>query len=387
MNAALANLSTAAGVVLLLIVFYDVYATIIRATQRPGPLSEILNRSLWFLATRVANRITNRRWRHRLLTTIGPLLMPLLIVLLIGLLATSFALMYLPRIETGFKIDDEAEASRVLQAFYFSGVTLFTIGYGDITPHTGAMRALALFEGATGIAVFSLSITYLLNVYAALESKRAVALRFFHHARQGADVPGFIAQHFARGQFYGLTEDLRDASDAFYQLLESHLEHPVINYFHPLEVYKGMPRTLFIVLETTTILQACLDNEYLESENHPDVLTADESARYVLEESVIALKLDKLANQPFESEAETVARRRRSFARAMHTLRRAKIKIAADAELAFKEYCEKREVWERELFWYADFLGYDWNEVTGDSDLSEAMDEEVVERHEKVVND
>jgi hypothetical protein len=379
-------LLTISGLILLILVFYDVYATILRATKQPGPFSVFINKGLWQLATR-ATRNLNRRPRHWLLSAVGPLLMPSLISLFILTLITGFALIYLPQMETGFKVNGESPGSTVIQAFYFSGVTFLTIGYGDILPITNTTRIIALFEGASGLAIISLSITYLLTVYSALERKRTVALKFYHQARQGADISGFISSHFARGHFHSLTESLREATHNLQELLESHLEHPVIHYFHPTEVYKGLPRALFVVLETVAILNAHLDeDEYIEAGDHPDVLIAGDNARYVLAELVTSLELQKCATEPFETEAETISRRRKSFQRAMKQLQDTKIKTRADVEQAFREYSEDRSDWERQLFHFAEFLGYDWNEITGDRNLEDATDDEVTERHETLVS-
>jgi hypothetical protein len=380
-------LITAAGLGLLVFVFYDIYKTILRATKRQGLLSELLNRSLWRIATSLTHNL-GRRWRHRILTSVGPLLMPLLVVIIVSMLVTGFALVYLPRIATDFSIDPQARGNDLVQAFYFSGVTLLTVGYGDMVPLSGWMRFAAMIEAATGLAIISLSITYLLSVYNALERKRALALTFYHQARQGADVSGFITNHFARGRFYSLTETLRQSTRDLDELLESHLEHSVIHYFHPLEVYKGLPRALFIVLEATAILNAHVDEkEYVEAGDHPDVLIASDSARHVLAEMVTTLKLGERANEPFETETEVFGRRRKAFNRAMRRLQKANIKTRAENEKAFEEYSEDRDSWEKQLFHLADFLGYDWDEVTGDRSLEDAMDDEVAERHEPLTND
>jgi hypothetical protein len=375
-------LLTSAGVTLLVLVFYDIYATILRATKQPGPFSTFLNRGLWWTATRATKRL-DRRSRHRVLSMIGPVLMTLLIAVFILMLLTGFALIYLPRLATDFKVDDAAHANQIFQAYYFSGVTFLTIGYGDILPVSNATRMIALIEGAAGLAIISLAITYLLTVYSALERKRTVALKFYHQARQGADISGFVSSHFARGRFHSLTESLREATRDLQELLESHLEHPVIHYFHPPEVYKGLPRALFVVLETVAILNAHLDEEeYVEAGDHPDVLIAGDNARYVLAELVTSLNLQTSATESFEPEAETVRRRRKSFNRAMKHLQNTKIKTRGDIERAFEEYSEDRADWERQLFRFAEFLGYDWDEVTGDRDLDDATDDEVAERHE-----
>ncbi|MCA1622189.1 MAG: potassium channel family protein [Acidobacteria bacterium] len=387
MTSATNILVTAAGLGLLVFTFYDIYKTILRATKRQGLLSEFLNRSLWRIATSMTHSL-NRRWRHRVLTSVGPLLMPLLIAIIVSMLITGFALVYLPRIETDFNINERAGGGAIMQAFYFSGVTLLTIGYGDMVPVSGAMRLAAMIEAACGLGIISLSITYLLSVYGALERKRAVALTFYHQARQGADVSGFITNHFARGHFYSLTETLRQSTRDLDELLESHLEHSVIHYFHPLEVYKGLPRALFIVLETTAVLNAHVsEKEYVEAGDHPDVLIASDSARHVLAELVTTLKLGERAGNPFETEAETRQRRRNSFNRAWQRLQNAQIKTRSDVQRAFDEYSADRDSWEKQLFHLADFLGYDWDEVTGDRSLDDATDNEVAERHEPLTAD
>ena len=369
---------------LLALVFYDVYATILRATKRPGPISEYLNRGLWWMATRFAKNLS-RRWRHRLLTGIGPLLLPLLIALLVILLIAGFALLFLPLLETGFKIDANTRTGNLSEAIYFSGITLLTIGYGDVVPVSGTARLLALLEGASGLAMISLGVTYLLTVFGALERRRAVALAFYHQAGKGANVPGFIAVHFARGKFYDLTDALKMGTRDLQELLETHLEHPVIHYFHPLEVYKGLPRLLFVMLETITILQTCLDaEEYLEAGDHPSLAVAASNVPFVLNELLTSLNLERKAGQEFESEAEEAVRRQRCFKRARRELMKAKIKLRADPDQALAEYSARREEWEAKLYWFMDFLGYDWDEVTGDRDLSDAVDEEVEERHEQI---
>jgi hypothetical protein len=380
-------LLTTLGVILLALVFYDIYATILRATKHPGPFSEIINRGLWWLASR-STRNVERRLRHRILSSVGPLLMPFLIGSFILVLITGFALIYLPRMETDFNFGEKSHGSLVFQAFYFSGITLTTVGYGDIMPISATTRTLALIEGACGIAIISLSITYLLTVYSALERKRAVALKFYHQARQGADISGFISSHFARGHFHSLTESLRESTHDLQELLESHIEHPVIHYFHPVEVYRGLPRALFVVLETVAILNAHLDEkEYVEAGDHPNVLIAGDNARHVLFELITSLKLEKHARDAFESEAETLLRQRKIFNRALKHLQNTKIKTRTDIEEAFIEYSADRAMWERQLYHFADFLGYDWEEVTGDRSLEDATDDEVTERHEQVAAD
>jgi hypothetical protein len=366
---------TVLGLSLVALVVYDVYATILHARARSGPIGETLNRTVWRLARAIAFKLSRAR-RHRLLNVVGPLLQPLLIILFIKLLALGFALIYYPRMPGNFTVDSDAANSPFMASLYFSGTTLTTVGYGDIAPHTTGMRLTALLEAASGLALISLSITYLITVYSALERKRAVAISFYHQAEEGANVAAFITHHFIGGRFYSLETTLRFATRDLQELLESHVEHPVIHYFHPVEVYKSLPRVLFLALETCAVIRSCLDDEaYMEMCNHPDVRTLEASSRHVLWELLTSLELERRAARRRETAFEESRRWRHRFEQTMRKLKEAGIRTRIDEAAAWEFYRARREEWEAQLHRFSRYLGYDWDEITGDSDLRYAADE------------
>jgi len=367
---------TTAGAALLLLVAYDVYATVLHSTARYGPVGEGLNRAVWRVARKVAFGMSRRR-RHRLLNAVGPALMPLLIVTYIVLLTLAFALLYVPHVPDSFVLAAGTKSDSVwLNAAYFSGCTLTTLGYGDIVPRTGGLRFLALTEAASGFALISLAITYLLAVNTALERKRTVALFMYHQAGEGADAAGYIAHHFVDGRFYGLRDALRTSTRDIQALLESHVEHPVIHYFHPVEVYRSLPRILFLLLETCSVIRTSLDREEsADLRNFPEVRTLEASARHVLNQLVESLELERRMRprKPLGNEGEDDERRwRRRFKQTLARLEESGIKTRDDKETAWKEYRAQREEWESRLERLSLYLGFDWEEVTGDRDLEEA---------------
>jgi hypothetical protein len=372
-------LFTALGLSIIALVAYDVYATILHARARSGPIGEALNRSLWSAARAIAFKLSRPR-RHHLLNLIGPLLLPLLIIIFITLLITGFALIYYPRMPADFIVQPQAQSSPSSAALYFSGVTLTTVGYGDILPRTMGMRLTALLESASGLALISLTITYLITVYTALERKRAVAISFYHQAEEGANVAAFIAHHFVAGRFYGLESTLRMATRDLQELLESHVEHPVIHYFHPIEVYKSLPRVLFLALETCSVIRSCLDSErYSENCNHPEVRNLEASSRHVLNELLAAVELKGQAARHPESHFEESQRWRQRFEQTMMKLKEAGIETRSDESAAWEFYRARREEWEAQLKRFSHYLGYEWDEITGDRDLRYAADEEMEE--------
>ena len=374
---------TVLGLSILLLVVYDVYATILHARARSGPIGELLNRTVWGLTRPLAFKLSRSR-RHHLLNIVGPILMPLLIIVLITLTVIGFAFIYYPRMPEQFTLSETMENSPWLNSLYFSGITLTTVGYGDIVPHATAMRLTALLEAASGFALISLAITYLIAVYRALERKRAVALSFYHQAEEGANVAGFIAHHYVSGRFYGLEATLRLATRDIQELLEAHVEHPVIHYFHPVEVYKSLPRMLFLVLEIPTVIRSCLNNEtYAETYNHPEVRTLEASARHVLKELIASLELERRTRRRKESKFDEAERWQNRFHQTMRKLNEAGISTRADENAAWEEYRARREEWESQLHRFSLHLGYDWDEITGDRGLRYAADEEMEEPDEQ----
>jgi hypothetical protein len=370
-------LFTAAGLFLLLFVAYDVYATILDASGRAGPLSGWVNRGIWTATRALAFRFS-RQARHRLLNLVGPMLMPVLIVIYLLLLISGFALIYLPRMPAEFSVLPPAESARWIESLYFSGTSLITIGYGDITPRTLFVRFFALVEGASGFALISLAVTYLITVYRALERKRVIALSFYHQAEGGADVAGFVTHHFFAGRFHGFEFVLRTAARDINELQESHAEHPVIHYFHPLAVHKSMPRVFFLILETCAVINSCLDDEeYPETCSHPEVRTLEASGLHVLNQLVVALNLK--CERPSEDPADATRRLQRRYRQTLKQLTASDVRTRRDPNKGWEDYRAQRERWETKLHAFSNYLGYDWDEVSGDKDLRYAADEEADE--------
>ncbi len=81
----------------------------------------------------------------------GGLVMPSRVVLAFVFLWASFALFYsFGGME--FMVSKEKVTLDLLQAGYFSGVTITTLGYGDITP-AGPAKAVAVGEAVVGMAL------------------------------------------------------------------------------------------------------------------------------------------------------------------------------------------------------------------------------------------
>jgi uncharacterized membrane protein len=70
---------------------------------------------------------------------------------------------------------------------YFSGMTLTTVGYGDILPNTTSVRILVLAEVLVGIFLFVFVLNLLLSVLA-----QRVAKRMARQSRSQHEPPAII---------------------------------------------------------------------------------------------------------------------------------------------------------------------------------------------------
>ncbi len=69
----------------------------------------------------------------------------------------------------------------------------------------------------------------------------------------------------------------------------------------------------------------------------------------------------------------------RRYRQTTDRLREAGIRTRRDADAGWEDYRANREEWEAPLKRFATYLGYDWDEVTGDRDLRYAADEAMEE--------
>jgi hypothetical protein len=70
-----------------------------------------------------------------------------------------------------FNGNAERQSIRGFNAFYFSFVTLSTVGYGDITPVSKVARMLAAMEAITGLLYVAVLIARLVALYSSPKSE------------------------------------------------------------------------------------------------------------------------------------------------------------------------------------------------------------------------
>jgi hypothetical protein len=244
---------TLAGLALILVVLVDCFETMLlprRITHRR--LSRVFYRVAWTLWWAVGRRLKPGKYRETFLSIFGPLsLLALFGTWLLGLLF-GFALLY-------WSLDTPLGAQAGTITFggycYYSGITFFTVGYGDLFP-TGALgRALAVVESGMGLGFLAVIIGYLPVLYQAF-SRREVTISLMD-ARAGS--PPTAAQALLRlGSTRGSAADalLGEWERWSAEVLESHISFPVMSYYRSQHDNQSWLAALTAMLDTCALVIA-----------------------------------------------------------------------------------------------------------------------------------
>ena len=211
-------LSSLAGALLLALVVRDVFHTLFHPAGQ-GRLSRLVLSGTWRVA-----RLLGGRGR------LGELAGPLGVVAVIAAWGAGViiggALVYWPHIDrfsyaTGL---DPAARDDFLDALYLSLTTTSTLGFGDVVPTDGWLRLATPVQALLGFSLLTAAVTWVLQVYPALNRRRTLATRLttlsesgFREALEHADsaMPAVLLADLA-GQVAQMRVDLTQYAETYY---------------------------------------------------------------------------------------------------------------------------------------------------------------------------
>ncbi len=155
------------GVVLVLIAVADLVNTLVStftSYARWWP-SRVIGRSTFVAIRSVARRLPeDSKWRERILAVFGPLLVIELLFAWALLQIVGFGLIW-------WGLGDIPTIGSLGDAWYYSGVIFFTVGFGEIVPTEVIPRLGAILEAFFGVITVALVIGYLPSLYSAYSDR------------------------------------------------------------------------------------------------------------------------------------------------------------------------------------------------------------------------
>ena len=248
-----------AGLIVLVGTLLNVFSTLVmpRASRWRFRLNRLLFLATWRPWRWVGVRMNTLERRERVLAVAAPMFFFVLLVSWAGLVVVGYALIvWSPAFAPGVKGQDGTQFGTAL---YFSGSTLFTIGFGDVVA-TGFTRAIAVVEGATGLGLVAVVIAYLPVLYQAF-NRREVGILFLD-ARAGSPPSGpeLLRRTGGDGLAGDLPELFREWERWSADVLETHLSYPLLAFFRSPHDYTSWVTTMGAVLDAATLVLAAVED-------------------------------------------------------------------------------------------------------------------------------
>ena len=259
-------LAMIAGVVAIFTVLLDAFQTVILPRRPSGQyrLTRLFFIATWRPWAWLAMRGGTSRRRETALGIYGPISLVFLTAMWAALLVLGFGLVFyalhspfsdplamrahlaprlIPRLEQDLFSD-----------LYVSGTTLFTLGLGDVIPHSRWVRGLIVLESGMGLAFVAVVIGYFPVLYGAF-SRREVNISLLD-ARAGS--PPSAAELVRRHAFDGGAEVmivlLAEWERWGAELLESHISYPLLCYFRSQHTNQSWLGALTAILDTCALM-------------------------------------------------------------------------------------------------------------------------------------
>ncbi|HKQ87252.1 MAG TPA: potassium channel family protein [Candidatus Acidoferrales bacterium] len=244
--------SAVAGIAIIIVVLWEAFETVVlpRRVARRFRLTVLYYRTTWSVWRAVSRWIGKRARRESFLSFYGPLsLLMLFVVWAVAIIAGFGFLYHSAALAAGI------DAS-LPTLFYMSGTTMFTLGLGDVVPHTPLERGLAVAESGLGFGFLALVLSYLPVIYQAF-SRREVSIVLLD-ARAGSPPTAaeLLRRHVGADGARDLEQLLHDWERAAADILESHISYPVVCYFRSQHNNESWLGALVAILDACAILLA-----------------------------------------------------------------------------------------------------------------------------------
>jgi hypothetical protein len=253
-----------AGMFFCLGVALDAFQTIILPRRPTGrfQITRLFLVATWTPWTAFAERTRNKKVKEQIYGIYGPLSLLLLLLLWALLLISGFALFYFSMrspfgdLMMGHRSGAWAQFGTDL---YVSGTTLFTLGLGDVVPHSLQARAMIIFESGVGLGFVALVIGYLPVLYQAFSHREVSVALLDARAGSPPNAAELLVRHGFEGGEAALEALLAEWERWSAEILESHISYPILCYYRSQHDNQSWLSALVAILDTCALLISVIE--------------------------------------------------------------------------------------------------------------------------------
>lgn len=351
-----------AGMALILLSVADVFMTVLYARVGTGPMSHRLASWSWAIVRKIARRLPEQQ-KDTLLSFFGPGYLVLLTSIWIALLLFGFTLIAWPGLGTGIRSTAGQTPRDFLTAFYYAGGSMTTVGSGDLQPASALFKCLTVVDSILGMLVLTMAVTYIIQIYTALQRRNDLALGLHHASGGTGDAAALLAGLSARDDFTQSGSSLSSLASEVTSVYESHHFYSVLIYFRFREPHYAMARGTLITMEMISLIDSALDeNRHGWLKRSSSITQIREGGMHVLTE-LAGVYLPGKRPEAHCPEGKILDHWRQRYFAALDYLRHAGISVVRDAERGAERYVELRSQWDPFVMAFAGYMEHTLPEI------------------------
>ena len=357
------TLSPIAGTLLMALILLDVFMTVLYTRVGTGVISHYLSCLIWRVFRVISAPLG--RWRDQVLAFCGPVMLVTIVAVWMVGLACGAALIIWPALGTSIRATNGgATPNDFATPLYVAADSMSTVGTSDLAPQTSAMRLFSGFNSFIGICFLTLTLTYLLEIYNALQHRNTFALKLHTLSAETGDAAEMIALLGPDGRFDIGYQHLVDVASEMIAVKEAHHFYSALFFFRFREPHYAVSRMALVTLDAISLIKSGLDDEeygWLKKSAAVEQLwRGSMQLLTVLAAAFLPETLPHPKVQPFTSPVEQWEERYRA---AIAKMEQAKVKTFDNPEEGAQIYIALRTKWDPYIGRLAEHMALDLRNI------------------------
>lgn len=345
------------GAIIMLFALLDIFLTVLYARAGSGVFSRFVCAWEWRLLRRLAMLFGRRA--QVFLSLCGPAIVVSLIMWWALLLTVGAALIFHPFLGSAIVTSGGSTPTDFVSAMYAGANSMSIVGSSGFSPQTSSFRLIFMCNSLIGMSVISLTLTYLMQIYNALQQRNSLGLHLFLLSGMTGSSAEMLVRLAPQGRFDSGLNTFSDVASSVVQLKEMHHFYPVLLYLRFEEAYYSVYFIVSIVLDCASFLQTAIDEKEYEW------LQRSGTVAELWSGSMMLLKMIEGAFGPVNRTESKwpmtefdVDQWRRHYMRSVGQFERAGISRVADLEQEAGRYVDLRREWAPRIRPFADAMLY-----------------------------
>ena len=256
MGKVLVNICAIAGIIVVALVLFDVFQTIIvpRISSRHLRIAPVLVGVIfWPIVKGISELPMFKRQRNAILEAFAPLSFIILMLTWLTILVIGYGL-----ILYSMRTTMTPPLHNFFQACYFAGTSVLTLGFGDVVAFGVKARCVVLAAATSGLLFMALAVSYLFSLQSLVQQREQLVNTLI--SRAGAPASGLVLllRYKELNIMAAMNANFLQWEHWTAGILESHRAYPLLLYFRSTTNVDSWLSVLGAMLDAASIMMTSL---------------------------------------------------------------------------------------------------------------------------------